>query len=97
MKLKKSFIVTASLFLPVALMMCTKPGAFNEEDYDPRLSGGAATVFDETSRAFTHNMTGLNTRDLEVHGLGDSRFEGSFVTAPAIINPGLGPIINNVS
>jgi CxxC motif-containing protein (DUF1111 family) len=97
MKLKKSFIVTASLFLPVALMMCTKPGAFNEEDYDPRLSGGAATVFDETSRAFTHNMAGLNTRDLEVHGLGDSRFEGSFVTAPAIINPGLGPVFNNVS
>ena len=92
MKIRKSFIVTALLFLPVALMMCRKPGMFNEDEIDPRLSGGIATVFDETSRAFTHNMAGLNARDLHVHGLGDSRFEGSFVTAPAPINPGLGPV-----
>ncbi len=97
MKIKKSLIVTALLVLPVALMMCRKPGTFNEEEIDPRLSGGAATVFDETSKAFTHNVTGLNDRDLHVHGLGDGRFEGSFVTAPAIINPGLGPVFNNVS
>ncbi len=42
-------------------------------------------------------MAGLSDRDLHVHTLGDSRFEGSFVTAPALINPGLGPVFNNVS
>ncbi|MEO8766707.1 MAG: di-heme oxidoredictase family protein [Ginsengibacter sp.] len=97
MKIQKSFIVTAFLLLPVTLMMCRKPGTFNEDEIDPRLSGGAATVFDETSRAFTHNINGLDSRDLHVHGLGDSRFEGSFVTPPALINPGLGPVFNNVS
>ncbi|MEP6952040.1 MAG: di-heme oxidoredictase family protein [Ginsengibacter sp.] len=97
MRIQKSLIVTALLFLPVALMMCTKPGIFNEDEIDPRLSGGVSTVFDETSRAFTHNMDGLNSRDLHVHELGDSRFEGSFVTAPAPVNPGLGPVFNNVS
>ncbi|MEO8412876.1 MAG: di-heme oxidoredictase family protein [Ginsengibacter sp.] len=97
MKIQKTLIVTTLLFLPVALMMCTKPGIFNEDEIDPRLSGGISTVFDETSRAFTHNMDGLNTRDLNVHELGDSRFEGNFVTAPAPINPGLGPLFNNVS
>lgn len=97
MKIRKSFIVTVALVLPVALMMCRKPGMFNEDEIDSRLSGGIATVFDETSQAFTHNMAGLNVRDLHVHELGDSRFEGSFVTAPAPVNSGLGPVFSNVS
>ncbi len=97
MKIRKSLIVTAILFLSVALVMCTKPGIFNEDEIDSRLSGGVSTVFDETSRAFTHNMNGLNERDLHVHELGDNRFEGSFVTAPAPVNSGLGPLFNNVS
>src|SRR6185312_16447147 len=97
MKIKKSFIVTAAICFPIILIMCRKPGVFDENEIDPRLSGGIATVFDETSQAFTHNMASLSARDLHVHELGDSRFEGSFVTAPALINPGLGPVFNNVS
>jgi CxxC motif-containing protein (DUF1111 family) len=97
MKVKKSFIITAVLVLPAILIMCRKPEAFNEDEIDPRLSGGISTVFDETSQAFTHHMQGINTRDLHVHGLGDSRFEGTFVTAPAPVNSGLGPVFSNVS
>jgi CxxC motif-containing protein (DUF1111 family) len=97
MKVRKSFVATVIILSPVIFMMCTKPGVFNEDEIDPRLSGGNATVFDETSRAFTHNITALSDGDLLVHELGDTRFEGSFVTAPAPVNSGLGPIFNNVS
>jgi len=78
-------------------MMCRKPGAFAEADYDPRLSGGAATVFDETAGAFGHMVASLNANDINAHELGDAAVEQSFVTAPAPVNSGLGPVFSNVS
>lgn len=77
--------------------MCRKPGAFAESEFDPRLSGGAATVFDETSGAFGHEIPGLSANDAHVHEIGDAAVEQSFVTAPAPVNSGLGPIFSNVS
>jgi CxxC motif-containing protein (DUF1111 family) len=97
MRIRKIYITTVIICLPVILIMCRKPGAFSEADYDPRLSGGAATAFDETAGAFGHEMPGLNANDSYVHGLGDGAVEQSFVTAPAPVNSGLGPIFSNVS
>jgi CxxC motif-containing protein (DUF1111 family) len=39
----------------------------------------------------------LNANDEQAHNLGDAAVEQSFVTAPAPINSGLGPIFSNVS
>lgn len=77
--------------------MCRKAQTLNEEAYDNRLSGGLATIFDASSKAFTHNVTGLSERDMAVHEFGDFAFEQTFVSAPAPILGGLGPLFNNVS
>jgi CxxC motif-containing protein (DUF1111 family) len=97
MGVRKVYIITAIICLPAIFVMCHKPGAFAETDFDPRLSGGAATAFDETSGAFGHELPGLSANDSYVHGLGDAAVEQSFVTAPAPVNSGLGPIFSNVS
>ena len=89
-------LLTMSVFILV-FTMCNKAGIFDESGYDDRLTGGAATVFDETSHAFTHVIDGLTERDVHVHELGDKTFEQTFVANPAPINGGLGPVFNNVS
>ena len=61
------------------------------------LSGGETTVFDASSHAFSIPAPNLSAAALEKHLEGDVEFEAVFVTAPAVVNPGLGPIYNNVS
>ena len=97
MRIRKIYIVAALLALPSFLVMCTKPATFSDDEYDPRLSGGAATVFDETSKAFGNMIDGLTDYDQHIHSLGDNSVDQTFVTAPAPVNSGLGPIFNNVS
>lgn len=89
--------MAAILLLPVFLVMCHKPGSFDEAEFDPRLSGGESTVFDETSRAFGHMIPGLSEQDIHAHEVGDAAVEQTFVTAPAPLNSGLGPAYSNVS
>lgn len=93
---KFSIIVVLTAFV-FAFSMCHKSGVFEEENYDDRLSGGAATVFDATSKAFTHSVDGLSAHDEHVHELGDVGFEQTFVAAGAARFGGLGPVFNNVS
>jgi len=61
------------------------------------LLGGDITLFDESSHAFSSPAPNLDAEGLDVHLAGDAEFEQTFVTAPATINPGLGPIFNNTS
>ena len=61
------------------------------------LSGGETTVFDASSHAFSIPAPNLSDTALAKHLEGDVEFEAVFVTAPAVVNPGLGPIYNNVS
>lgn len=96
-KIKRIYIVTAIICLPVIFVMCRKAGDFPEDEYDLRLSGGMATVFDETSKAFGHQVDGLNNNDEHAHEVGDHGVEQTFVTAPAPVNSGLGPVFSNVS
>lgn len=94
----KKWRVIIGLVLVVAVFIrCNKVSVFAESGYDNRLSGGIATVFDETSKAFSHVIEGLTARDAAVHQTGDKAFEQTFVTAPAPVNSGLGPVFNNVS
>lgn len=95
--MKKPVVVLSLVLLCLSLSQCHKAGEFPEADYDARLSGGSATVFDESSRAFTHGISALSGWDLHIHELGDKHFEQTFVSAPSPVNSGLGPIFNNVS
>jgi len=61
------------------------------------LLGGDTTVFDESSHAFSTPALNLDEEGLDVHLAGDAEFEQTFVTTPATINPGVGPLFNNTS
>lgn len=79
----------------VILVKCQKSAVFPETEYDERLSGGDETVFMSTSKSFSNMFPSLTGYDVHVHSLGDAVFSRVFVTAPAAINSGLGPIYNN--
>jgi CxxC motif-containing protein (DUF1111 family) len=95
--MKKFGLIAGITGMIVLLSMCRKAEPFNDADYDERLSGGMATAFDETSKAFGHAVEGLSLQDEIAHGRGDAGFEQTFVSAPSPINNGLGPVFNNVS
>ncbi|HEY6975458.1 MAG TPA: di-heme oxidoredictase family protein [Chitinophagaceae bacterium] len=95
--MKKFWVIAILVIIVGVFTMCNKADVFPESNYDDRLSGGLATVFDETSKAFSHIINGMSEHDEHVHELGDASFEQTFVTAPAPVNSGLGPVFNNVS
>jgi CxxC motif-containing protein (DUF1111 family) len=95
--MKKSGIFLLIIGSIAVLTRCNKADIFPDDGYDTRLSGGAATVFDATSKAFTHPINGMSARNLQFHEVGDAQFEQTFVSAPAPVNSGLGPVFNNVS
>ena len=59
------------------------------------LSGGETTLFDASSQAFEMPAPNLTGERLQKHFDGDAAFGDSFVTAPAPVFSGLGPIFNN--
>ncbi|MCC6899275.1 MAG: thiol oxidoreductase [Polyangiaceae bacterium] len=61
------------------------------------LAGGDTTTYDQTSGAFSNPAPNLNDQDLALHLAGDVAFEATFVTPPATVNAGLGPVFNNRS
>jgi CxxC motif-containing protein (DUF1111 family) len=67
------------------------------ETYDKRLAGGDTTIFTATSNSFSTPAPNLTEEELDVHMAGDAAFDVSFVTAPAIIHGGLGPVFNDKS
>lgn len=85
--------------LTVFIFACRKTdGITPAENPDSEwLSGGAETAFDEGSGAFSHAFGSLPANLVRVHEIGDGQFNATFVSAPAPLNPGLGPIFNNVS
>ena len=95
--MKKFSVVCCLLLIVFTGVLCRKAQPFPEESYDPRLSGGAATVFLSNSQAFGAEVPGLTGYDALMHELGDALFEQTFVSAPAPQFGGLGPLYNNVS
>src|SRR5450631_3068047 len=95
--MKKLFIITTIGMLVILLSRCHKAELAPDTAYDDRLSGGTATVFDETSHAFTLSIDGMGERDQRALELGDQTFEAKFVAPPAETFGGLGSIFNNVS
>ncbi len=61
------------------------------------LSGGATTVFDASSGAFSQPAPNLSADNLALHENGDAAFERKFVSAPAPRFGGLGPVFNQAA
>lgn len=72
----------------------TKKSAFSNQEIN---SGGATTVNESDNTAFSRPAPNLSAASLEEHNAGDTDFEAAFVTAPAAVNSGLGPLFNNAS
>lgn len=85
------------LCFTLVIYACVEPDALQEADYSEWLSGGSQTVFDKGSGAFSSAFPDLTSERARVHEIGDGAFGQTFVSAPAPVNPGLGPIFNNVS
>lgn len=66
-----------------------------EPEADLKLAGGETTVADRSSNAFTFPAPNLTEAQLERHLDGDLAFEDTFVSPPAVVNAGLGPLFNN--
>lgn len=58
-------------------------------------SGGDTTGVNRSSSAFEDPAPNLDAADLERHLEGDVAFEATFVSPPADVNPGLGPLFNH--
>jgi CxxC motif-containing protein (DUF1111 family) len=95
--MKKFYIIIGMAVFVGSFSMCHKSDVFSESGYDERLTGGAATVFDATTHAFSDPMPGLDARDTRVHQIGDQTFAQTFVAPPSPIFTGLGPIYNNIT
>ncbi len=64
---------------------------------DRLYAGGETTIFLTSSNSFSTPAPNLSAAELQMHLDGDFDFESIFVTAPATVNQGLGPIFNNSS
>lgn len=61
------------------------------------LAGGATTSTNRTSSAFEDPAPGLSDDGFDRHFEGDAAFEATYVSEPAEVNPGLGPVFNHSS
>ncbi|HEY9046238.1 MAG TPA: di-heme oxidoredictase family protein [Ohtaekwangia sp.] len=89
--------LTVAVGAIISIYSCVEPDASSETNYSEWLSGGSQTIFDKGAGAFSTAFPNLTSARESVHEVGDVAFEQTFVSAPAPINPGLGPIFNNVS
>ena len=95
---KKYFLNLIFTFLiSLILLSCEENTTPVVEEENDVLSGGATTTDFVGSLAFSQPAPNLSQENLDKHIIGDALFEAAFVKAPAIINPGLGPLFNNSS
>jgi CxxC motif-containing protein (DUF1111 family) len=96
----KRFVPLVFLIPAIAIVFvgsCRKAEPLSEEDDIEWLSGGSQTVFTEGSGAYSSEFPILNAGKSEIHGVGDAAFEAQFISAPAVLRPGLGTIFNSNS
>ena len=95
--MKKLKVIGVLALVVLVMVKCQKSTLFPQDQYNDELSGGDMTVFDATSKAFGNIFSGLTGYDEHVHEMGDKFFSQTFVTSPAPIHSGLGPLFNNTS
>lgn len=88
-------ILPGTLCVVALLVACDDPSTPPSGEAKAPLAGGATTVFDATSNAFSKPAPNLSGASLVRHMEGDAAFEAVFVSAPAQVNGGLGPVFNN--
>lgn len=87
-------IGAVAVLIGLLIMACSK----TEIEVIPDvMSGGTTTIFAEFSNAFQLPAPNLNADGLQEHRQADAAFEAIFVTAPAEINAGVGPLFNQNS
>lgn len=89
-----------SIILIFALNLnCSRERSRDEPTAAPglHLAGGSTTTWDRSADAYTFPAPNLDDDSFALHMEGDRAFEALFVTAPAPLNPGLGPVFNNAS
>ncbi|HEY1046992.1 MAG TPA: di-heme oxidoredictase family protein [Bacteroidia bacterium] len=97
MRNRFKLIISFALLVSVFAVSCRK---YDENANDPQaewFSGGNQTFFDGTVTGFDHAFNGMTEAQISAHEVGDKAFDATFVTAPAPLNSGLGPLYNNVS
>ena len=97
---QSSYVLFLITLLCILITACDSDNLTDPEKGDVSdiaLSGGETTVFDATSHAFSTPAPNLSADGLAKHLDGDVEFEAVFVTVPAEVNPGLGPVYNNIS
>lgn len=87
----------ATVIFFVFLTACGSNGGSNTENDDRSLQGGNTSSSDRTALAFENPSANLDGPDEERHLEGDANFGAVFVTPPAVVNAGLGPLFNNSS
>jgi CxxC motif-containing protein (DUF1111 family) len=97
----KNSCLSTTVFLVLLLSACDSgssgggPTGFGGTDRV--LQGGDTTSNNRTSQAFEDPAPNLTDEETEFHFEGDIAFGAKFVTAPAPVNPGLGPQFNHSS
>ncbi len=91
-KMKNLFYI----FTLTLLISCGKENIKDNEDSE-EFPGGATTYTSIFSGSFEQPSTNMNAAEIARHAAGDAGFERIFVTSPAPVNQGVGPIFNHVS
>lgn len=94
--MKKNIKIMSLILSAVLVLNACKKDVSVKPYKNPRLyAGGKTTVFQESSFAFSTPANNLIGNAMNQHLAGDAAFEQAFVTAPATVNQGLGPVFNN--
>lgn len=99
MRPKAGFRLRWLAAVPVlGLLACQQAGVpIFPTELDQANAAGDWTINEATSAAYSLPPAVLRQADLMRHLEGDRGFEAQFVSAPAPVNPGLGPVFNNNS
>lgn len=81
----------------VALLLSGCDGLTSAPEETRVRAGGETTLNDATANAFQQPAPNLSTEEESLHAAGDAAFGATFVSAPAAVNGGLGPVFNNTS
>ena len=82
--------------LIIGLFSCKKEET-NINEAAEEFPGGSTTYNNIFSGSFEQPSSNLDAAGIAEHAAGDAAFGNKFVTSPATINPGLGPVFNHVS
>ena len=89
----KALVLLVSLFL----LSCNKTDLLSPLEEEQTMAGGETTHSLRNSFAFSTPAPNLTATQLDFHLSGDLAFGATFVTSPALLNGGLGPIFNQTS